>query len=48
MCILRHIREDIIKMYFEEIECRGVDWVICLREGISGRLLNMVMNLQVP
>jgi hypothetical protein len=40
--------EDNIKLDFEELCCRGVDWIDLAQEGAGdGVLLNAVMNLRV-
>jgi hypothetical protein len=44
LCINRRI----IKIDLRETGLEGVDWIHWLRTGTSGRLVNTVMNFQVP
>jgi len=41
--------EDNNKMYLQEVECGGMDWIDLAQERDRWRaVLNAVMNLQVP
>jgi len=45
----RHSREGKIKMYFQEVGCRGMDWIELAQDSDRWRaLVNAVMNLRVP
>jgi hypothetical protein len=43
-----HRWNDNIRLDLREIGLEGVGWIICLRIGTSGKLMNMLMNLWVP
>ena len=46
---LRHTWEDNIKMYLQEVEWGGIDWIYLARDRDSWWTpVNAVMNLQVP
>ena len=41
--------EDNIKMYIQEVGCRGIDWIDLAEDRDRWRaLVNSVMNLRVP
>jgi hypothetical protein len=41
--------EDNIKMYVQEVGCKGVDWIELAHDRDRWRaLVNAVMNLRVP
>jgi len=45
----RHRWEDNIKMYLQEVQCGGMDWIELAQDRDRWQaLLNAVMNLQVP
>ena len=46
--IPRHKWEDNIKMYLQEVECGGTDWIELAQEGDKWRaLVNAAMDLRV-
>jgi len=45
----RHRWDDNIKMYLQEVECGGTDWIELAQDRDRWRaLVNEVMNLRVP
>jgi hypothetical protein len=42
-------RDDNIKMYLQELECKGMDWIDLAQDRYRLRpLVNTVKNLRVP
>jgi hypothetical protein len=46
---LRHRREDNTKMYLQEVECGGMDWIDLAQDRHKWPgLVNKITNLRVP
>jgi len=45
----RHRWEDNVKVDFQEVRCRGMDWIELAQDRDRGRVLvNVVKNIMVP